>query len=370
MQIKAPNCAISCDTLSVVELSLFDVCKVFVEVVARIPATIVVPCRRCQPTALRDMSLVKCNECHEVDGEAVPGAVFRCKDCNALKSRVHRLFQKPGMNKTEEVFKAMTKDEREKFFRDQHALMGDGLAAVMETLVTSKTTTTNSVSFKGTGEFFDEADLTEKYAKKPQQLASILRNTRKVYDSIRETTLFEDMKYSSCVANEEEESKAGESTITHEGKLKPKKAAKTEPKAKKEVKDDAAPDGHFGQPQISEGQAIFLHKFLEIFSGMQNELAAGLQVIDEGNLRDYVVAATLKQTQVYILKLQEFTAMLELSLETGGGDFKEMKGIESNLKVEGKELMKNMRLQIKTATLMKDGPKDKGKKRKVEVGGE
>ena len=32
--------------------------------------------------------------------------------------------------------------------------------------------------------------------------------------------------------------------------------------------------------------------------------------------------------------------------------------------------MKNMRLQIKTATSSKDGPKAKGKKRKVEVGGE
>ena len=182
------------------------------------------------------------------------------------------------------------------------------------------------------------------------------------------------MKYVSCVANEEEESKASESTITHEGKLKPKKAAKTEPKAKKEAKDDAVPDGHFGQPQISEAQATSLQKFLEIFSGIQNDLSVCLGIIDEGNLRDYVVAATLKQVTVFILRLQEFTAMLELSLETRAGDFKEMKGIESKLKVEGKELMKTMRLQIKTATLMKDGPKggpkDKGKKRKVEVGGE
>ena len=91
--------------------------------------------------------------------------------------------------------------------------MGDGLAAVIETLVTSKTTTTNTVSFKGTGEWFDEADLTTKYVKKPQQLAAILRNTRKVYDTIREITLYEDMKYVSCVANEEEESKATESSI-------------------------------------------------------------------------------------------------------------------------------------------------------------
>ena len=158
--------------------------------------------------------------------------------------------------------------------------MGDGLAAVMKTLVTTTTTTTNSVSFKGTGEFFDEEDLTEKYARKPQQLVSIPRNTRKFYDPIRETHLLKDMKYFSCVATEEEESKASESTITQEGKLKPKKAAKTEPKAKKEAKDDAAPDGHFGQTQISEAQATSLQKFLEIFTGIQNDLSVCLGIID------------------------------------------------------------------------------------------
>ena len=357
---------------------MFDVCKVFVEAVARIPATIVVPCRRCQPTALRDMALarvaMKCNECHEVDGEAVPGAVFRCKDCNALKSRIHRLFKKPGMDKTEEVFKAMTKDEREKFFRDQHALMGDGLAAVMETLVTSKTTTTNSVSFKGTGEFFDEADLTEKYAKKPQQLASILRNTRKVYDPIRETYLFEDMKYFSCVANEEEESKASESSITSEGNFKPKKAAKTEPKAPKiascGAEGEVAPDGPLGPPQVSEAQAISIHKFLDTIVSTHNNLVTDLQMIVEAKLREYVVAATLKQSNVFVVQLQEHTAMLELILETMVGDFNEMKGIDSKIKVEGKMILKNLRLQLKAATLLKDGPKANGNKRKVEVGGE
>ena len=62
--------------------------------------------------------------------------------------------------------------------------------------------------------------------------------------------------------------------------------------------------------------------------------------------------------------------MVELSLETQVGDFKEMKGIESTLKVAGKELVKTMRLLIKTANLLKAGPKDKGKKRQVEVCGE
>ena len=62
--------------------------------------------------------------------------------------------------------------------------------------------------------------------------------------------------------------------------------------------------------------------------------------------------------------------MLELILETMVGDFNEMKGIDSKVKVEEKMILKNLRLQLKAATLLKDGPKAKGKKRKVEVCGE
>ena len=264
-------------------LSKFDVCNVLFEAFARIPAIIVVPCR--QPTALRAMAAsvaIKCNECHEVDGEAPSGGVFRCKDCNALKSRLQRLFQKPGMSKSEVAFKALSKDEREKFFRDEHAAMGDALAAAMETVVSSKTTTTNTVSFKGTGEFLDEQDLSEKYAKKPEQLAAILRNTRKIYDPIRETTLFEDMKYVSLTANEEEESKANESSLTQEGKHKPKKAAKPAKIAKEEVPPDGPP-GSSGPPQITEAQSVSLRKFLDILIGMHNDLVTNMEVIDKEN---------------------------------------------------------------------------------------
>ena len=95
-----------------------------------------------------------------------------------------------------------------------------------------------------------------------------------------------------------------------------------------------------------------------------------MQTIDEGNLLDFVVTATLKKINVFLLQLEEYTAVIELSLETKVGDFAEMKGTVAKVKVEGGELMKNMRLQIKTANLLKGGPKGKGKKRKVEVGGE
>ena len=313
---------------------------------------------------------MKCNECYEVDGEAVLGAVFRCTDCNELMSRLQRMFKKPGLSRTEVAFNAMSKDERAEFFREEHASMGRGLAAIVEALVASKTTTTSTVSLKGTGAFLEEADLREKYAKKPEQLEAILRNTRPVYDPIRETTLYEDMKYVSGFEDNEEESKASGSAIIQEGRLKPKKAAKKEPKKPKIAKGEVAPDAQPGPHQISHAQASSLHKFLDIFTTMQYELAAGLQVIDDSKLQEYVVAATFKNVTIFVLRLQDFIAMLELSLETKTDYYNEMKGIESTLKVAGKELVKNMRLQIKTANLLKAGPKDKGKKRKVEVCGE
>ena len=143
--------------------------------------------------------------------------------------------------------------------------------------------------------FLEEADLREKYAKKPEQLEAILRNTRPVYDPIRETTLYEDMKYVSGFEDNEEESKASGSAIIQEGRLKPKKAAKKEPKKPKIAKGEVAPDAQPGPHQISHAQASSLQKFLDIFTTMQYELAAGLQVIDDSKLQEYIAAATFQE---------------------------------------------------------------------------
>ena len=99
------------------------------------------------------------------------------------------------------------------------------------------------------------------------------------------------MKYVSLTANEEEESKANESSLTQEGKHKPKKAAKPAKIAKEEVPPDGPP-GSSGPPQITGAQSVSLRKVLDILIGTHNDLAANMEVIDKGNLRDHVVAAT------------------------------------------------------------------------------
>jgi len=302
-------------------------------------------------------AIAKCVECNEVEG--VPqgaGRAFRCKDCNALKSRIRRLLEKPGMSNQALAYQAMTKEERVAFYRDEHALMGDSLAAKFETLSKTTTKTAETMSFKGTGDWLDSPDLKTKYAKKPSQLAAILRNTRTVYDNMREVTLYEDMSYSSGVGNEQEKAESKESKITQEGKLK---ARKEEGKAAKPPKVAGA---------ISDSEAKSLQQYISDAQDIVIELAAIIEEIRNAELQDFVIAASLKEAPLVALKIKEFLAMAEGSLESKAGDFKELKHLmDTTVKGSGKSCVKSLKSQVKSAHSLKQGPQPKaqGKKRKA-----
>ena len=54
---------------------------------------------------------------------------------------------------------------------------------MQETIVESKRLSTK-VEFEGTGEYFDEADMNEKYKNKTEQLQNILANTRRFFCTV------------------------------------------------------------------------------------------------------------------------------------------------------------------------------------------
>ena len=231
-------------------------------------------------------AIAKCIECNEVEGVAQgAGRVFRCNDCNALKSRIRRLLQKPGMSNQALAYQAMTKEERVAFYRDEHALMGDSLAAKFETLSKKTVKGRETVSFKGTGDWLDNPDLKIKCAKKPSQLDAILRNTRTVYDNTREVTLYEDMSYSSGVGNEQEKAESKESKVTQEGKLKARKAEANAAKPPK------VPGG------ISDSEAKSLQQYIAAAQDIVIELAATMEEIRNADLQDFVIAAVCPEDQ-------------------------------------------------------------------------
>ena len=98
-----------------------------------------------------------------------------------------------GMDpKVAEDWKDQTPDQRAEFFKDSHELVGGDLAAAIQVRVKEVRRTNFAQSFRGTGKFFDEDDLRDKYKNKPEQLANVLANAKAFQCPIRDVKLFEE----------------------------------------------------------------------------------------------------------------------------------------------------------------------------------
>eukprot|EP00973_Karenia_brevis_P080026 11102949-Karenia_brevis.AAC.1 len=142
-----------------------------------------------QCNADEDMGTLQCYGCTQVktkneftivkkaDGKRNPKQVILCKVCNAFKSRVYQLVQKRGL--TSFGWSKMTSEERTEFYNKHADKSGDALETAIQECIQHITRKSSIVAMEGTGEWLDEEDLDEKYAKKPLQLAAIKKNTKR-----------------------------------------------------------------------------------------------------------------------------------------------------------------------------------------------
>lgn len=89
----------------------------------------------------------------------------------------------------------LTKEEKQTFYKDNHALMGTELALQIETKVQKTFTTKKVVEFGSESEFLDLADLEERYINKPAQLANVLATAYRFTCPQRGVVLFENLAY-------------------------------------------------------------------------------------------------------------------------------------------------------------------------------
>jgi hypothetical protein len=168
-----------------------------------------------------------CIECHSNRGVPTGSSRgFRCTECNSLKSRVQRVLTKVGQEQAS-AFRDLSKDEKMKFFAKNRMAMGEELSVAIQEVTTRVTKRVEELEFKGTGEFMDEHDVREKYAKKPDQAEAILQNSRSMFDPMRGVTLYEDMKYTSKVGQTDMLEKTTSQGITHDRFVKGKPVKKT-----------------------------------------------------------------------------------------------------------------------------------------------
>ncbi|CAE7365267.1 unnamed protein product [Symbiodinium sp. CCMP2456] len=110
--------------------------------------------------------------------------VRRCRRCHASKSAIQRLAR-----------------AHDGLVQDFARISDRDLVARIEETVQCWQTESTKNSFRGTGEFLDEHELWTRYKDKPdgaQQYESVKRNSKQLYDRVREVTLYEDMKYTTA----------------------------------------------------------------------------------------------------------------------------------------------------------------------------
>ena len=94
-------------------------------------------------------------------------------------------------------FMSMATEARTQFYRDAHDKMGKALKAMSVETVSESTVEKEMESFIADGKFIDLEDMTKKYEEKPEQLRSIIKNTKTHFCKVRNVMLYEDPEYMS-----------------------------------------------------------------------------------------------------------------------------------------------------------------------------
>jgi len=236
----------------------------------------------------------------------------RCRKCNGLQSRISRIMTKRPflMN----AWGDMSLDARERFYQENHAKYGQDLEALVEHAVTEVLKTRVTVTFGGSGLFLDEADLDDKYRDKPAQLAAIKRNGRRVYCSVRETTLFEVLEYNSSAVCEEELIKEEERKWEQARQLKGEKAPKKPKTVKREIAAGEA--GAVVPKPVAAGTLKRIARLVENVKAKSELIAQSKAEIEATpRLNDFVPKYAVSRATIAVASAVEQIASAEIVLE-------------------------------------------------------
>ena len=150
--------------------------------------TLVICCRcKCE----RDKDL--CTYLVKAKAETQQKDIMICRSCNSLDSRMK------SIRKNDEALAVFTKvdsEHKRKFYNDNHALMGQALAAAMEdTIITTLLQRPVNVTV-GDWEWLDEAEIREdRFKTRPKMVEAILKNAKVMWDPDLKCNLYKIITY-------------------------------------------------------------------------------------------------------------------------------------------------------------------------------
>jgi hypothetical protein len=288
----------------------------------------------------------KCIGCGVTDGPEGNNGSFRCQECNRLKSRLISVFANMPAD-TKSSFLGMDKKQKQQFYADHHTAFGDDLSMAVQESVSQVEAEVSKVLQSGTGNFIDEENLKEKYAKKPLQLAAIMKNTKRFRDRVRECTLFEDVKFTTVVSNEQRVETEKKRTMTQDREKKRAKKAKSEEGGK-------AAKVEPGEPKpFTESQTKAVAKFIESTGSYYIKLGEAITVVEAEGLGDFMNAKFMTSVQGCHCKIKEALAEFTVAKDNNAGSLPALKALHTAIKEQSAQSIRRLTLQTDEAKALK-----------------
>ena len=282
-------------------------------------------------------------------GETKAASQKRCPKCQSVATNYCRVKKEMGAEKALVWNDALNtgKIDKQQFMADAREVMPKDLAKLVDQYLEELFLAEDEVAMVGTGEFLDEDDLKEKYAKKPQRLAAILKNAKRMWCNISECELIEDMKYQSKESSIRK--RITMSGIKTEAQEKVKRVKVQE----EATAEPASVDGEAKLQDISPAQLTKISKWIEQVDKIVKELAGFVKTIDGATWAEYLpqyVKLKLEAVIVSALASKATLANLTNTKKTAAKISTIAKTIK-DLQAEAKEAKRKYLLQMNEAKL-------------------
>jgi len=273
------------------------------------------------------------------------GMGFRCKGCNPLRLRVLRLDDEELLDN----FWAMSEPARRSFFLKNRKAFKEDLRVATRDAVEEERIKETSVSFCGSGTFFDKEDLEAKYKNKPGRAALIMKNSKAITCKITNVQLWEDLVYTSSESETKKHVRKNTLRLNTDGVLKgaTKKGKGNKKKGAKATADSPDPNV-LSEVSLKKTQDVHGWYTEQILS-FENHFTE----IQKEGLGAYLPPNLLATSQSQVESLKVDAAELEISIQSKTGTLADIIKQWNLQKVATKQCLKSAALFIKEAKKMK-----------------
>ena len=245
-------------------------------------------------------------ECYRCDRYiSKTGLSKLCNECNRLATRMSRMLADKPEQFT--AYKEMSHERKKTFFKENHQKLGTDLQAAFEQVIEEQIEETHVASMEATGEWLDEEDLALAFKDKPKQIEAIKRNSKSMYDPIREVYLWPKMAFVSRTADSRKynsfEKRSVEAT-----RIRKKESA---PKKQKTV----CPDGD--KKALTPSQIEKIKKLIETMAKLSAGVAETSENVANDDYGQYVAPILVNKIALAKTELSSQLASLEIVLDAG-----------------------------------------------------